>query len=131
MPSRPTDARFRVLRRVTGAALAAVLCACAWCYGVLFIEGGSMAPAMHAGDVVVFRRVSVAPAAGEIVVFEHRGSLVVHRVVGVLKGGRVRTKGDANTSLDPWPVDEEAVRGEVVLVLPIGGLAARLAGDSH
>lgn len=119
-----------MLRRLAGAALAGVLVACAWCYGVVFVEGSSMAPAVRAGDVLVYRKVAVAPAARDLVVFEHGDSLVVHRVVAVLRGGRLSTKGDANRSLDPMPVESDAVRGEVVLVLPTGALAAWLAGAS-
>jgi len=120
--------RYAALRRVSGAALAAVLIACGWCYGVLFVEGGSMAPAVRAGDVVVYRRVTPRLARDDLVVFQHGGSLVVHRVAGVLRGGRLRTRGDANRSIDALPVEPADVRGEVVLVVPVGAAASRLAG---
>jgi len=131
MQSKPADARFQTLRRISGAALAAVLVACGWCYGILFIEGGSMEPAVSAGDFVVYRRVAIGPDQGDLVVFEHGGTLVVHRVAGLLRDGSIRTRGDANRFADMLPVEETAVRGEVVLVLPSGALASRLAALRH
>jgi signal peptidase I len=131
MQSKHAEARYAALRLLAGAALAMVLVACGWCYGVLFIEGGSMAPAVRAGDVVLYRRVAPRLARGDLVVFEHGGTLVVHRVAGVLHGGRLRTRGDANGSIDPMAVEATDVRGEVVLVVPFGAVAARLAGSAH
>lgn len=86
-----------------------------------------MEPALSPGDVIVYRRIGAHIEQREMVVFEHRGTLVVHRVAGALRGGSLRTRGDANTTLDPAPVESDDVRGEVVLVLPSGKLAVRLA----
>jgi signal peptidase I len=131
MQSKRAESRFAALRRTSGAALAAVLIACGWCYGVLFIEGGSMAPAVSAGDFVVYRRVSPRLATGDLVVFEHAGTLVVHRVAALLRDGGLRTRGDANRSLDALPVDAADVRGEVVLVVPTGAVVSRLAATAR
>lgn len=131
MQNKRGDTRFAALRRISGAVLAAVLVACGWCYGVLFIEGGSMAPAVSAGDLVIYRRVSPQLATGDLVVFEHGGTLVVHRVAGLLRDGSLRTRGDANRSVDLLPVDGADVLGEVVLVVPSGAIASRLAALAH
>jgi len=131
MQSKYADALYAALRRATGAALVGVLIACGWCHGVLFVEGGSMVPSVSAGDVVIYRRVAPRLVPGDLVVFQHGGALVVHRVAGVLRGGRLRTRGDANRSIDPVPVEAGDVKGEVVLVVPLGAVVTRLAGSAR
>ena len=90
-----------------------------------------MAPAVSAGDFVVYRRVSPRLATGDLVVFERTGTLVVHRVAALLRDGGLRTRGDANRSLDALPVDAADVRGEVVLVVPTGAVVSRLAATAR
>jgi signal peptidase I len=85
-----------------------------------------MRPALAAGDVIVYRR-GVAPSVGELAVFEHDGSLVVHRMTAQYKDGSIATRGDANHFGDRSPVPPEAVRGTVVLAVPAGRLVANLA----
>lgn len=127
MPSKRTDERFAWLRRAAGWMAALVLVAIGWTHGVIFVEGGSMEPTLSAGDVLVYRRHQTGVETGDLVLFEHRGALVVHRVVSTLRGGRLRTRGDANDSLDVTPVEPGAITGEVVAVVPSGALAERLA----
>ena len=86
-----------------------------------------MEPALIAGDLVVYRRSEPDLRRGDLVLFEHEGGLVVHRVAGVQRNGALRTRGDANDALDALPVEPDAVRGEVVLVVPAGRAASRLA----
>lgn len=107
--------------------MAALLLAVGWTYGVLYVEGSSMEPALSAGDVIIYQRARVSAGWDDLVVFEHRDSLVVHRVAGVLRDGSLRTKGDANRILDAEPVADGEVRGVVVLVVPFGKAALRLA----
>jgi len=127
MPSRLTDRGGARLRSIAEAVLALLLVALGWTHGVLYVEGGSMEPVLHAGDLIVYRRTGAVLAEGDLVVFEHRGSLVVHRVAGVLRDGALRTRGDANDAVDAEPVSASAVRGEVVLTVPAGGMMASLA----
>lgn len=126
MPNSPTDTRFGLVRRALGLGALGVLITCAWCHGVLFVEGGSMRPALRPGDVVVFRRVGRAPSIGDVAVFEHDSTLVVHRVVGVTRGGALCTRGDANDGPDPGAVQPEQLRGRVVLVVPSGSVVEHL-----
>lgn len=86
-----------------------------------------MEPALFAGDVVIYRRNAPHPARGELVLFNHDGGLVVHRVAGIDREGCLRTRGDANDSLDTEPVTADDVRGIVVVVVPTGRVMARLA----
>lgn len=129
MPSSDTNAH-RWLRRAAELALALVLVGISWSHGFVYVEGGSMEPALYAGDLAVYARRGQPCRRGDLVLFEHDGGLVVHRVAGVQRDGSLRTRGDANEALDSLPVDEDAVRGKVVLVLPMGRIASRLADDS-
>lgn len=119
-----------MLRVVAEVMLAVTLVALGWTHGVLYVEGGSMEPALHAGDLIVYRRMGAVFGRGDMVVFEHDGTLVVHRVAGVLRDGALRTRGDANHVVDGEPVPASAVRGEVALTVPVGRLAASLA-EAH
>lgn len=119
--------RHRRVARWSKVLLAAVIVIVGWTHGVLYVEGASMEPALSPGDIIVYRRIGVQLARRDMVVFEHRETLVVHRVAGVLRGGRLRTRGDANETFDAVPVELHDVQGEVVLVLPSGKLAVRLA----
>lgn len=107
---------------------ALVIVALGFTHGFVYVEGRSMEPALFAGDLVVYRRNAPRPARGEMVLFEHDGGLVVHRVAGVDREGGLRTRGDANDSLDAEPVAADDVRGIVVAVVPTGRAMARLAG---
>ncbi|MBN1193477.1 MAG: signal peptidase I [Coriobacteriia bacterium] len=131
MPSKSADVRYGRVRRGAELLLLAVIVAFGWTHGVLYVEGGSMEPALSAGDVIVYRRVRVVPERGDLIVFEHGGTLVVHRVAGLLHGGAMRTRGDANESSDATPVEAGDVRGEVLFVLPSGKAASRVAASFH
>ena len=127
MQNKRTDgAHVWVLRLLQGVA-AVLIMLLGWSHGVLYVEGGSMEPALSPGDVIVYRRVSPSLAAGDLVVFQYAGGLVVHRVVAVMRDGTMRTAGDANESADMTPLEYTAVRGEVVFVLPLGHLAEKVA----
>jgi signal peptidase len=103
--------------------------AAAWSVnGAAVIVGGSMEPALSAGDVVVYRR-GPAIAQGELIAFSSRSwpRTVVHRAVGILPDGSIRTRGDANPIDDLTPVPREAVRGRVIVVVPAGSAASAVA----
>ena len=129
MPSRPTERRYLWARRGAEALCAVIIVAIGWTHGVLYVEGGSMEPALSPGDVIVYRRPGVVWQRGDLVVFEHSGTLVVHRVAGKLRDGALRTRGDANESLDVAPVAPDDVRGKVLVVVPAGRFAAWLAAS--
>jgi len=90
-----------------------------------------MEPALYPGDLIVYRRIGHEPLRGDLVVFRHDGSLVVHRVVRVYEDGSLTMRGDANTSSDASPVDGDDVRGTVLAVVPMGCIAERLVGTAE
>jgi hypothetical protein len=66
-----------------------------------------------------------------MLVFEHDGERVVHRVLLVTESGELRTKGDANTVADRDVVAVAGVRGVPVVIVPIGRLVRSFAAREH
>jgi signal peptidase I len=94
------------------------------------VAGYSMSPALSVGDVVLVR-LGAKPVPGDIVLIREGGHApVLHRVVELLDGGAVRTKGDANTVADPTPAESCEVLGRSVAVIPVGALIDRWKGRS-
>lgn len=131
MPNKSTERRWGWLARVSEALLIATMILAGWACGFVYVEGSSMEPALSAGDMVVYRRWVPEVEEGQLVLFSHGGSLVVHRVDSVRPDGSLRTKGDANATADAALVPSEDVRGEVVLVVPLGALVRWLAGCAN
>jgi signal peptidase len=111
------------LARTAALVVAVAVTVAAATHGIVVVNGGSMEPSVRPGDLCVYRRCSAA-ARGEVVVFEDRGTLVVHRVVLVDRRGTVFTKGDANPTPDASALASSALRGRVVAVVPLGSLLA-------
>jgi signal peptidase len=92
------------------------------------ILSGSMRPSLDVGDMVIVRDVSAGSIrAGDIVQYWSGEEMVIHRVVEVYEGSNGKlfvTKGDANSSPDPTPVQAAQVRGKVILAIPKLGWAA-------
>jgi signal peptidase len=88
------------------------------------IHGISMEPTMHEGDFVVARRVvPKSLTVGEVVSFQQRGRMVVHRIISIDTTGAApvfTTLGDNNEAPDSL-VPAEALIGRVVFSLPQAG----------
>lgn len=105
---------------------------------VLPVLSASMDPTIPAGSLAVAMRTPLTSIEeGDIILFrtpvgDHHA--VVHRVVAVVRGGGsplVRTKGDANTSVDPWLTQlHGSVTWKVGAVLPYAGYATLVARTS-
>jgi signal peptidase len=91
------------------------------------VSGGSMAPALKPGDIVILRPVEPESIRiGDIVRVVRGGTPILHRVIEIRGEGQSRvyvTQGDANNVADQ-PAREGEIDGRVVLVIPkIGWLA--------
>ena len=94
-------------------------------YRLYILHTGSMSPTLRSGDVVLDAPSPQAVHAGELVTFAfHSGpdSVVTHRVASTANGV-VRTKGDANRTVDPWTLHLSQIVGTVVVRLPDAGYA--------
>ena len=105
---------------VAAAVLAAVLAART--FGGVYVQGGSMAPALTPGDLVVYRRAPVAAVEGDVVLIARKGwpAGVLHRVVATRVDGTYTTRGDANPTPDRDPVPRASLLGRAVLSVPFG-----------
>jgi signal peptidase I, archaeal type len=88
--------------------------------GAGVVLSGSMEPALSVDDVIVVHRES-AYHVGDVVVYGHDGSPVVHRIVSV-SGNRITTRGDANNA-DDEPILLSDISGRVVFRIPGAGAA--------
>ena len=103
---------------------------------MFIVESGSMAPAIGVGDAVLVRPLDMTEraglAVGDIVTFhaaDNPDMHVTHRVTAVstrADGVFYRTKGDANSQVDPFEVSSEQVFGVVEHRLPLVGYVLHL-----
>ena len=114
---------------------AACVLACAFHiagFRVYAVQTGSMAPTIPTGSLVVVDRGIEKDAlkAGQILAFQtNSGTLVTHRALSINKqAGLIQTKGDANPSKDPAPIDTNQVVGVVIGHAPFLGFIPLFLG---
>jgi signal peptidase len=99
-------------------------------YQVLIVRSGSMEPTIHTGSAVLVR--PVAPETlrvGDVITFERTEgvlAVVTHRIVGKVEGvtpPTFQTKGDANSTPDPYIVTYRGTGWKVIAALPYAGYA--------
>jgi len=110
---------FRMIMRMTATLLAGAAVACVFVYAALLVAGfnpvevysRSMVPTLRVGSIAFDRPVSGRSVrAGDVITFQDpytKGRLVTHRVIRMFHtnhGLAYRTKGDANTSREPWTI---------------------------
>lgn len=84
----------------------------------LMIYGDSMEPTLCTGDIVIYSDYTQIEK-GDIITYKNDAVYTTHRVVNETVNG-YWTKGD-NSTLDPEPIQEEQVIGEVVFRLSFCG----------
>ena len=100
----------------------------------IVVYGGSMSPALEAGDVILI--VKVAPddvKVGDVITYHDRNAttMTTHRVVritGTSASPIFETIGDANTSIDPVGVSADRLVGRLSARIPLVGRAIDFAG---
>jgi signal peptidase I len=118
------------LRRPGGSATIAVTAALLLCLVLLgvawrssggrwaVIETPSMGSAAPVGTLILTKPVQLAQlAVGDIVTYRPPnlpGTMITHRVVAVLPDGSVQVRGDINGAVDPFPVTQQTLVGQVV-----------------
>lgn len=90
------------------------------------VKGKSMLPNILEGDLVFVKPSSTSDVnIGDIVVYQRKDTLIVHRVIEKIVIGKevlLRTKGDNNPIPDSTLVDDGMLRGVVILHLPALGI---------
>lgn len=80
-------------------------------YGASVILSGSMEPELSVGDLIIVGE-SESYLEGDVVVFQDKTSLIVHRIVEI-EGDSIITQGDANNGRDE-PITADAIKGKVL-----------------
>lgn len=85
-------------------------------YYFLAVGSGSMEPVLSRGDMILVKRLADYRDVneGEVLVFQHSGVIVVHRVINKTMVGEkyvFETKGDANGEMDSWLIAQDDVVG--------------------
>lgn len=88
------------------------------------VQGRSMVPTFHSGDLVLTRSEG-GHQAGDVVLARHGHGAVLHRLVSRERTGVWRTRGDANHFLDGWRICDGDIVGRMWVVVPGGGTALR------
>jgi signal peptidase len=81
-------------------------------YKLSVVHTGSMSPTISSRSAVIVREHQFR--VGEPISFTADGTVITHRLVGINADGTITTKGDANTTPDPWHVPTSAIIGGVV-----------------
>jgi len=99
-------------------------------YQTSVVRSGSMAPAIHTGELIVVTQAAAARVrAGDVITFERpgdSGTLITHRVDAFEDGPdgpRIVTKGDANQSPDPWRLPVTGTFWRYRFGIPVVGYA--------
>ena len=96
------------------------------------VDGISMNPKLHAGDLVVLRQAS-SYQVGDVVAYHNLqlGRLVLHRIVGEV-GGHYVFKGDNNSFLDAYHPTKDQLVGRLWFQVPkVGGFFSWLHAPHH
>lgn len=91
--------------------------------GAAVVLSGSMEPTLSVDDLLIIKQLPEYKE-GDIVVYQSKSSLIVHRIIA-LDGDTVQTQGDANNAPDE-PVNISSVKGAVAAVIPRIGVLVRL-----
>lgn len=93
----------------------AMIISCQFRFGLLVIASESMADEIDKGDAVIYERYEEQILeVGDVIVFEHDGVKVVHRIIDIKRidsQNRYYTKGDANEDPDPYYVTDGDIIG--------------------
>jgi signal peptidase len=93
---------------------------------LIVVEGHSMEPTYHFGDLVVARS-NPHPKVGEIIVYRipkgdpAAGMLIIHRVRSVRADGSFETQGDNRTTPDPYHIRPADIQGSPMFAVPHAG----------
>jgi signal peptidase I len=130
----------RLLRVASSLALVAVLALVAlvdggivgtpW-YRFVSVEGGSMAPAIGRGDLILVAPAPAKVEPGMILVLRVGGQVVTHRVVAVNPDGTLVTRGDANSVDDAWGGQQVTVEGQYLATVPVLGNVLHVGSTSE
>lgn len=85
------------------------------------VNGVSMEPAFHTGDLVIAKSED-SYAIGDLIVYANKTGYIIHRIVAGNSVGGWKTQGDHNSWIDNWVVQDDQILGQVLYgVGAVGG----------
>lgn len=85
-------------------------------YRVFIVHTGSMEPTISSRSAVIVREHTYR--VGQAISFYEQGGVITHRLIRINADGTATTKGDANSTPDPWKLKPSAIIGEVIASPP-------------
>ncbi len=106
-------------------------------YYIIAIGSGSMVPSIKKGDMVLIEKLKddekTDLEVGNIIAYKYHEITIVHRIVDVYKDKDdivVYTKGDANESVDNYPIYSDMIVGKVDFCIPYIGYPAVMVNEN-
>lgn len=97
-------------------------------YSMVAIASGSMSPEIKKGDAVIIEKLSNKKISelkkGDIIAYKYSDVLIIHRIEKIEIAGDkyyFYTKGDANSDIDEWIVEDNMIVGKINLIIPYLG----------
>lgn len=95
-------------------------------YRMYIVESGSMTPTIKVGSLVIVKEVDANDIdSGDVITYRGlEDTVVTHRVVKIKKDDEISfiTKGDANETKDPLPLNESHLIGKSIFWVPYIGV---------
>jgi len=85
-------------------------------YRVYIVHTGSMEPTIGPRSAVLVRTGEYR--VGQVVTFTVAGEVITHRLKSIDSSGRMTTKGDGNSTDDPWLLTKKDIIGGVIASPP-------------
>ncbi len=100
-------------------------------YGLYVVESNSMSPSIKKGDLLISSRRDLYNVS-DVITFTYPydvNKLISHRITDVMfeieavgsPSTLYKTKGDANTTNDPWQIKSSYIKGKVFFSVPLFG----------
>ena len=93
-------------------------------YHAIVIASGSMEPNINIGDVVIVDQKATKFDVDDVIAYKQGNIIIVHRIVRKINLGDsyyYYTKGDANSSMDDFVIEEDMIVGKVNYKIPYLG----------
>lgn len=105
-------------------------------YHLLAIVSNSMVPEFARGDAVLIEKLDTDEfeqlEVGDILAFYDNDRMVVHRIIEIVEDNDeyyIKTKGDNNSSYDPWIVCNKDIYGKVLFSVKYVGIPSVELGE--
>ena len=86
------------------------------------ITTNSMEPNIRMGDVVICKKIKTEDLKeGDVIIFNKNGEVITHRIIKIETNDEINyyiTKGDNNTLEDNEKVEENQIKGKMVIKIP-------------